>query len=303
MPFMNYQGARTVVPKQPGESRLSGSEWVAKYFIANLDPEIRKQYRTLSEDDVSALLYSIAIGKGDKFGSSWLPALLAECNWFRERRPYFNIHPMIEKAAENLPDLATIPPPPRRLPDTLEVRTETHAFLLQHDVIKDTGPVHQYFINPSFDIDETVDFNSGRNSHSMIYFDTTDNLGSVLERLTKHIEPIVIRLAFAVAMVADDEQIVTPSILNCDRNKPWSAKLAERATKRSGRVGFDVGKASHPGRSEHYRRGCFAHYRVGPTHEKYPLGCKTDKASVLIYRRGGRVKGKKVKVPTGYHGE
>lgn len=83
------------------------------------------------------------------------------------------------------------------------------------------------------------------------------------------------------------------------------ADYADRAIKRTGRVGFDVGRDIERAKaSMHYRNGCFAKYYVTKSHEQYPPQATADRVPVIKWRCGSVVnKEHATRVPTGFKDE
>lgn len=234
--------------------------------------------------------------------------LLSELGWYKEKRPFFNVYPCIEKKLMELSlDI--------RLCDltlpfvSLEIRTATKTFLCS-----DFG--HSFFC--------TVDFTNG--DYQEFEFNKTEKLSNVIgreiviqeetyiapaksETLTQKQFDECIYIAAGVAMLAKDKSVVTPVILNESRkstmtDEEWE-KYRLKAIKRTGRIGFDVGRELEKSRaSVHYRNGHFARFHVGKDHECYPDGCKLKLAPIIKWRCGSIVnKDNHPQVPTGFKGE
>jgi hypothetical protein len=115
-------------------------------------------------------------------------------------------------------------------------------------------------------------------------------------------------IACGVCLLAKDESIVVPVILNRDRKEEMSdddlKEYAEKAAKATGKTGFDVGRDMQLKQAScHYRNGCFAKYYVGKSHKSYPVNCDLEKAPIIKWRSGSVVNASNApKIPTGFKG-
>lgn len=108
----------------------------------------------------------------------------------------------------------------------------------------------------------------------------------------------ILRLGLGILLMQSDPDVVTPNILNADRDRydrtedpERRQQLAERAIRRTGRVGFDVGRNIET--SPHLRRGHLALFHTG----------KNREVPVIKWRKPCVVKRQKLtEVPTGFLG-
>jgi hypothetical protein len=230
--------------------------------------------------------------------------LKSELLWYRSKRPYFNVYPLIEQKFMELSediDMAELVMP---FP-TIEVRTQTKTILIcdrgkffliviereddtyQELLVQRTHTVKKLFNQPRLDVDEFWPEVKG-------------------DRVSEGYANQCVLLAVGTCMLAKDPNIIMPVILNCHQKESMTpaevAEYAEKAINRTGRVGFDVGKKIERMKATvHYRNGCFAKYYVGKDHESYPQNAVASKVPVIKWRSGAIVNKDNVpKVPTGF---
>lgn len=225
-----------------------------------------------------------------------------EIAWYEDRRPYFNLHPLINAKLLEINEeieLEWLNLPLR----VMEIRTEKKAFLVSelsfyesHRVISCSISENKSYYSFWYTKDGTVGESLTRDP-----FRTEEP-----EDQRRRVEAMLI--IAGVCMLAKDKSIVTPVILNADRRENMSdekiEKYAKRAIRRTGRIGFDVGRELERNKAlAHYRNGCFAVYHVGKDHELYPDNCEADRVPVIKWRNGAIVNRDNVpRVPTGFKG-
>jgi hypothetical protein len=232
---------------------------------------------------------------------------LSELLWYRVRRPFFNVYPVIESKfadmSETLDMSELVMPYP-----SIEVRTRRRTMLLSE-------------IGDDFMI--TVELDKAGEKYQEVRVSRKQAIGNVQNNVEVRLESSpqpakvgslefgelerLIYVAVGVCMLAKDKTIVTPVVLNANRKESMSAdevaRYAEKAINRTGRVGFDVGRElDRMPASVHYRNGHFAKFYVGKSHESYPDNCDLDKVPIIKWRCGAIVNKDHVpKVPTGFH--
>lgn len=233
---------------------------------------------------------------------------IAEHHWYLNKRPYFNVYPIIERKLKELsPNLSmdklTIPF------QVMEIRTYSETYFAA-----DFGDKFHIVIN-------TEDSNRFREvtiaKHQTIessYSSDTaylDRQGNPRERTdedsySEHKVKESIFLICGLCMLVNDKSIVQPVVLAESRRDFMTLAELERfkdkAIRRTGKTGFDVGRdLQSPKATAHYRNGCFARYWVADGHEQYPAGC-TEKLSPIIKWRSGAVVNADAgpSVPTGF---
>lgn len=250
------------------------------------------------------LAYKTLRELGERDPLAWHRACV-ELDWYKKKRPYFNLHPLIEKKlleineAIQLKDLGFLPL------GTIEIRTKRRSYLVC-EIKKEPDCPNEIFcsIQTRKDVQDfafTKDGTVGELRSRALLVDHWDNESKIDS------EAAMLIIA-GVCMLAKDKSIVTPVILNADRRENMSdekiEKYAKRAIRRTGRIGFDVGRELERNKAlAHYRNGCFAVYHVGKDHELYPDNCEADRVPVIKWRNGAIVNRDNVpRVPTGFKG-
>ena len=247
-----------------------------------------------------SLFYESEIERADELDNKLeFTRHVAEYLWYEQKRPYFNLYPSIEKKLLELSggiDLASL-----CLPfGAIEVRTSARTVLMS--LIK----TNLYFVVDFGEQFQMIGLNicSGKlgeiDQFGLCSEDSSIPLMTAKERHD------LFFVAAGVCLLAKDNSIVSPVILNADRREDLTperlAELATKAINRTGRVGFDVGRDIERMRATaHYRNGCFAKYYVGKDHECYPTNSELKLAPVIKWRCGAVVnKDNLPTVPTGF---
>ena len=233
--------------------------------------------------------------------------LKSELEWYRVKRPFFNVYPLIENKFLELDteiDMSELVMP---FP-TIEVRTKRKTILLcekkncflviieRRDGV--AGEYQELVIQRTSKISRVLDAGFAKIEEPWI------KKGNAFSSEQEMRECLFI--AVGTCMLARDRQVVMPVILNKDRKDSMTpaeiAAYADKATKRTGRIGFEVGKEIERMQATvHYRNGCFAKYYVGKTHESYPPNAEASKVPIIKWRCGSVVGKENVpKVPTGF---
>ena len=227
--------------------------------------------------------------------------LLAELDWYRNKRPFFNVYPLIENKLLELPggiDMSELVMPY----PAIEVRTEWCTFLLC-DMLGDFFFAMEPIGNSSL-------------RHAMV-IPRADKIGEVTPEYvhaSRHSAEVnaeanarkCLFIAAGMCMLARDPNIIMPVILNKHRKDGMTpaeiAKYADKAIKRTGRVGFEVGRDIERMKATvHYRNGCFAKYYVSKSHESYPVNAIASTVPIIKWRCGSVVNKSNVpRVPTGF---
>jgi hypothetical protein len=232
--------------------------------------------------------------------------LQAELNWYKQKRPYFNVYPVIQKKFLSLSgdvkvQELTVPY------GVIEVRTAKNVMLVVQTAEfvailtkKRAGVKFDHIQVGLLDARQTVGEALNKLQEGRVFFDAVDG---VLE--DAEVAEMVF-LAVGTCMLAKDKSIVRPVVLN----RHWRENLtpheiavyAEKAVSRTGRVGFEVGKElNRLPVSIHFRNGNFAKFYVGKEHAEYPDNCELDKAPIIKWRAGAVInKDKAPTVPTGF---
>lgn len=296
MKFRDYQSAWMEFSKAWKDRRMQP---VLKQMGLDVSDGFEKYYRTEHDMAIkSKMVLSCA-------------RFIAEPQWHMDKRPFFNVHPVIERKLLEIDDalnLREVHLPFR----AMEIRTKNNTFLVcDFDVIfyfcvELDGEDYQDFTVGKFaSIRATVDGPSVKVDES--YPGMRPKTGN--RSLTDELRGDLIHLVAGVCMLAKDKSIVVPVVLANDRKDGMTPeelkKYSERAAKRTGRVGFDVGKELEKASAlVHYRNGCFAKYYVSPSHEQYPDNATTATAPIIKWRSGAVVNERNTpKVPTGFHDE
>jgi hypothetical protein len=233
--------------------------------------------------------------------------MFSELLWYRCRRPFFNVYPVIEKKLLEISGEVDIGELYLPFP-TIEIRTTSRTMLLS-----DAGNLFVF----------TVELSGGRyQEFCMVKKGVVKQIESLEYRsiitdwpkkgsgngLSDDDRKECATIACGVCLLAKDPTIVSPVILNKDRKEEITAdelkRYAERAAEATGKTGFDVGREMQLNqKSCHYRNGCFAKYYVSKTHQQYPNNCDLEKAPIIKWRSGVVVNASNSpKVPTGFKG-
>lgn len=234
--------------------------------------------------------------------------LLAEMVWYHQKRPYFNVYPVIEKKLIEINDEIKLEELFLPYP-TIEIRTQGTTFLLH-----DAGNVFAFVVE--FGGGRYSEFTMAKRGHvkdivtAEYQHITTDwplkTTEESARQLTKEIRVNCAIIACGVCLLAKDPAIVVPVILNRHRRDNMTLEeihqYKEKAIKATDKTGFDVGRDMQFRQSScHYRNGCFAKYYVGKNHEAYPDKCDLEKAPIIKWRSGSVVNASNTpKVPTGF---
>ncbi len=230
--------------------------------------------------------------------------LKSELEWYRVKRPFFNVYPLIEQKFLELDeeiDMAELVMPY----PAIEVRTQTKTLLICEKkscflFIAEgmNGDYQEFVIQRTSKINKVLAAGYAKVEEPWI---KKGSFGLSEEEMRN-----CLFIAVGTCMLARDHQIVMPIILNRHRKENMTpaeiAEYAEKAIKRTGRVGFEVGKDIERMKATvHYRNGCFAKYYVGKTHESYPKNAEASKVPIIKWRCGSVVNKDNVpKVPTGF---
>ncbi len=231
--------------------------------------------------------------------------LVSEVSWYHAKRPYFNVYPVIERkflelnADINLSDL--------HLPFcAIEVRTKDRTVFMS-----DAGPVFSFVCDfPDGTYQEFMCSKGGtlKDVDDVRYMEVDGGWNRVPggQTLTDRDRKECIYIAAGTCLLAKDENIVRPVVLAADYKDSMSdediKKYSDKAKKRTGRVGFEVGKVMQKMQASiHYRNGCFAKYYVGKTHQAYPDNAESNLAPIIQWRSGAVVNKDNIpKIPTGF---
>lgn len=261
-----------------------------------------KLYRTLPHisRDMFSLFYESEIERAEELDNKLeFTRHVAEYLWYEEKRPYFNLYPSVEKKLLELSggiDLASL-----SLPfGAIEVRTCSRTVLMS--MIKKS----LYFIVDFGDQFQMIGLNMSSGKLGEIDEFGLCSEDSSIPLMTAKERHDLFFVAAGVCLLAKDNSIVSPVILNADRREDLTperlSELATKAINRTGRVGFDVGRdIERMKATAHYRNGCFAKYYVGKDHESYPTNSELKLAPVIKWRCGAVVnKDNLPTVPTGF---
>jgi hypothetical protein len=231
--------------------------------------------------------------------------LQSELFWYRAKRPYFNVYPLIEKKLLEIDK--NVYCRELSLPfDSIEVRTSSMTFLLSITsrflfFVVELGNGYQEFLVPKDATLKELIEAPFETVDGETWFRQDASFGITHEDRCK-----CIVLGAGVCMLSLDKNIVVPVILNCHRRENMTAaeiaEYAAKAAKRTGKTGFDVGKDIERMKSTvHYRNGCFAKYYVSKGHEQFPLDSELKKVPIIKWRCGSVVNKKNAPVvPTGF---
>ncbi len=231
--------------------------------------------------------------------------LVSEASWYQANRPYFNVYPVIERKFLELN--ADIKLSELHLPfNAIEVRTKDRTVFMS-----DAG--HAFFFVCDFPDGTYQEFMCGKggtlkavDDAPYMEIDGGWNRVSGGQTLTDRDRKECIYIAAGTCLLAKDENIVRPVVLAADYKDYMSdediKRYSEKAKRRTGRVGFEVGKVMQKMQASiHYRNGCFAKYYVGKTHQAYPDNAESNLAPIIQWRSGAVVNKDNIpKIPTGF---
>lgn len=230
--------------------------------------------------------------------------LIAEREWYRVKRPFFNVYPLIERKFRELDIEINMSELVMPFP-TIEVRTTTTTVLICQKassflfVVEGPSGDYQEFVAAKISTIKAV-MDGGFVNFAEPWI-ARGEFGVSKEEMHN-----CIFLAVGTCMLAMDDAIVRPVILNTHRREGMTpaemAAYAAKAIQRTGRIGFEVGKDIERMKATiHYRNGCFARYYVGKHHESYPKNAEASKVPIIKWRCGSVVnKDNTPKVPTGF---
>ena len=190
--------------------------------------------------------------------------------WYRQRRPFFNVYPGVEKCLRNTRldiDPAAIPPSIIHELGVMEVRTETGSktpsFFLA------VLPTSQVGKSPSMAVHTMRTDARGVQSCVSLFGKQLDDRGvqkveddwggssdgdEILTETTARL-----RIAIGVMLLAADPRYCEPLLLNRDKRKVLNEaerSVAIERARQNGKFGFDIGKGVEV--SPHFRRPHFA---------------------------------------------
>lgn len=233
--------------------------------------------------------------------------MFSELLWYRCRRPFFNVYPVIEKKLLEINGEINIGELFLPFP-TIEIRTTQRTMLLSDAgnlfvfTVELKGGRYQEFCMAKKGIVKQIE------SAEYKSLDTDWPKKDPGKGLSDDDRKACATIACGVCLLAKDPTIVSPVILNKDRKEEITAdelkRYAERAAEATGKTGFEVGREMQLNqKSCHYRNGCFAKYYVSKTHRQFPDNCDLEKAPIIKWRSGAVVNASNVpKVPTGFKG-
>lgn len=232
--------------------------------------------------------------------------LASELIWYRDKRPYFNVYPVIEKKLLEISGDLLLSE--LFLPfSTIEIRTSTTTFLLH-----DAGRAFLLTVEMgNLAYAEFILYKRGHvkeiGTAEYVHMETdwpSKNKGVFL---SDEVRIACATLACGVCLLAKDPSIVVPVVLNKHRKDDMTPeellRYKEKAIEATGKTGWDVGRDMQFRQAScHYRNGCFAKYYVGKHHEAYPDNCDLQKAPIIKWRAGSVVNANNTPVvPTGFH--
>lgn len=219
---------------------------------------------------------------------------MSEWEWYLHKRPYFNLFPCIERKILDIEtkvfELSEIVFPY----GVLEIRVKERSCLFYSQV--SPGSAARLVV---------AVLQKNDNVYSSFQLRTKEGVNEVLSSGNNDLIWLY-KILCGICLIAKDKTIVSPVILSNDRRENMTPEEIERfskkAIKRTGRIGFDVGRnIERLSNTEHYRNGCFAKYYVAKDHELYPDGATEKLAAVMKWRSGAIVNaGNLPSVPTGF---
>jgi len=297
--FRDYQSAYDELIKVAKKNNVSADG------LASVGVD-RKSYESVYE-------YEIRNAKRmqDVF-ASW--RLTSELDWYRCRRPFFNVYHVIEKKFTALDldiDMSELHLPFK----TIEIRTTNRTILLGdmghlflfvvelHGASVNGLAAYQEFVCDKTRTLKSVFGGKHREAGHSGWFEAPES--AAIDTKEQH---RLIYVAVGTCLLAADKSVVQPIILNKHRKEQMTpaevAEYAEKAINRTNRIGFDVGKDIERNKAlVHYRNGCFAKYYVGKEHEAYPKNAETRLVPIIKWRMGAVVNKDNIpNVPTGFKG-
>jgi hypothetical protein len=267
--------------------------------------------------------YSMKLKGCEKLGGDILNTLQSEYLWIKNRRPYYKVYPCIVDALCKLRLDAKFP-----CPDIPQGQLSIRFALGKEPSTKDGIKIGSMFVtNVNFrspsgreskGMTIFADLLNPPNRDFMPFHITFDpnphhykSVEDLIENgqdvnvklsnqhylaMKKEAQALAIRIALTTCMLADDPEIITPDVLSEDRTRydkasnEWKSK-AEKRAKKSGRVGWNIGKNIDMETTPHFRRPHKAVRHTGP-------GGTIPK---IVFVKGCKVKANKLTtVPTGY---
>jgi hypothetical protein len=234
--------------------------------------------------------------------------LRSELAWYKCRRPFFNVYPVIEQKLLSISDEIDISELYLPFP-TIEIRTKNRTMLLSCDdfvfmfTVELKNGEYQEFCMAKRGRVKQIESAEYREN-----VETDWPIKGTSKGLSDDDRRQCAMLVCGVCLLAKDESIVVPVVLNRDRKEEMTEdelrKYAERAAETTGKTGFEVGREMQLNqKSCHYRNGCFAKYYVSKTHQQFPDNCDLEKAPIIKWRSGAVVNASNApKVPTGFKG-
>jgi hypothetical protein len=276
-------------------------EWERQLLKTKGLDKVVKDYKLLYQQEIT-----VSAKANERLATA---RLSGELIWYTLKRPYFNVYPAVEtkldKVSENI-ELKDVSLP---FP-VLEIRTFSSTMLLcdtkTHFVFTIDNPnnntYEEMMVLKNGTLGQLQEFSDYEIEDSVFTVKSETHRKRDLQKIfNKHL-----RLACGVCLLSKDPAIIRPVILNQHYREDLTPEqiedYAKRATSRTGRIGFEVGKElERTKNSAHYRNGCFAIYHVSKNHEKYPPHAVSDRAPVIIWRSGTVVNRDYVPpIPTGY---
>lgn len=233
--------------------------------------------------------------------------LVSELLWFKNRRPYFNVYPVIETKLLEIDaplrlDELFLPSP------SLEIRTSSCTFLMN-----DAGKAFGFVVELGGGrYCEFVLFKEGlvnqiaNCEYKHIDSDWPAKINTKAPPITEALRRNVAMIACGVCLLAKDPSIVVPVVLNKHRKDDMTPDEMEiykqKAIDATDKTGWEVGRDMQLRQSScHYRNGCFAKYYVTKSHQQYPENCDLQRAPIIKWRSGAVVNANNTpNVPTGF---
>jgi len=231
----------------------------------------------------------------------------SELLWYRCRRPFFNVYPVIEKKLLEISGEVEIDELHLPFP-TIEIRTTSRTMLLSDAgrlfvfTVELKGDRYQEFCMVKKGIVKQIE----SAEYTTINTDWPKKTSG--PGLSSSDRSECATIACGVCLLAKDTSIVVPVILNRDRKEEMTdeelKRYKEKAIESTGKTGFEVGRDMQLRKSScHYRNGCFAKYYVSQNHKQFPDNCDLEKAPIIKWRSGAVVNASNApKVPTGFKG-
>lgn len=235
--------------------------------------------------------------------------LVSELLWYRNRRPFFNVYPVIEKKLLEIDaplrlDELFLPSP------TIEIRTTSCTFLLNDAgaafgfvVELEKGRYAEFMMHKQGFVNEIPGC-----EYRHIHSDWPEKIAAAAGTppLNEEQRTQIALLACGVCLLAKDPSIVVPVVLNKHRKDDMTPDELEiykqKAIDATDKTGWDVGRDMQFRQAScHYRNGCFAKYYVTKSHHQYPENCALQRAPIIKWRSGAVVNANNTPtVPTGF---